>query len=140
MKTPFFPETELDELGPEVKSFICQTLMAFEPFTTPETTVTVTAKNPLELLSTTEEEEVDIILEDLPSKRKLRKMYRIEIALTEGGTTLKAEGLASDIYEAITMARDKLLKILVDIQNDVVSAQDRHMQIQHALAAGGSLH
>jgi ribosome-associated translation inhibitor RaiA len=146
MDTPLKPEIFVENLGPEVKSFIYQTILEFEPFTTPETVVSVIAKNPLELLNFTAQEEDDntTILHsehgELPSKTRLKKMYRIAISLTEEGQTIQAEGLNENIYESITEAKNKLLKTLNEIQNDVISNQDRNAQIRHAMAAGGEVH
>lgn len=144
MDTPFKPEVILENLGPDVTSYIYQIILEFEPFTTPETVVSVVAKNPLDLLTTqNEDNETENILTDfetLPSRTKLKKMYRIAITITDSGTSLSAEGLHQNIFEAIRIAKDKLVKTLSEIQDDVISNQDRHIQIRHALAAGGSVH
>jgi ribosome-associated translation inhibitor RaiA len=134
------PKIDLQNLSPEVKSYILQALMEFEPFTTPQTTVAVIAKDPIGLLSFDTEEPNEHGFGELPKKSKLRKMFRISITLTEDGGSLTAEGLHEDIYEAIKMAKDKLLVILNQIQDDIISNSDRHQQIKHALAAGGEVH
>jgi ribosome-associated translation inhibitor RaiA len=141
MDETFKPKIDLQNLGPEVKSYILQALMEFEPFTTPQTTVAVVAKDPIALISREGEENADEHgFGDLPVKSKLKKMFRISITLTEDGGSLSAEGLHEDIYQAIKMAKDKLLVILNQIQDDIISSSDRHQQIKHALAAGGEVH
>jgi ribosome-associated translation inhibitor RaiA len=144
MDTPFKPEIILQNLSPEVKSFIYQIILEFEPFSTPETVISVVAKNPLGLLTEMDDPDENTAfafdLFDLPKKGALKKMYRIAISITESGSRIEAEGLHENIYEAISSAKAKLLHTLDEIQNDVVSAQDRHMQIRQAMAAGGSLH
>jgi ribosome-associated translation inhibitor RaiA len=136
MSTPFQPEIMIESLSPDAKSYVYQILNDFSLFTTPETVSTVTAKDPMDLWKKRSQ-----MGEEFPKTRtELKQMYRIEIALSEGGSTLSAEGLHGNLYEAIRIARDRLLKILDEIQDDVVSNQDRHQQIQQALASGGSVH
>lgn len=130
MDTPFKPQIELKDLSPEVTSYIYQIILEFQPFTTENTTVAVVAKNPLQLLSSDDSEEV------LYDKKKLAKMYRIAISLTEDGTEVSEEAIHDDIFEAIRLAKDKLVKTLTQIQDDVITNQDRSMQIKSALAGG----
>lgn len=133
MDTPFKPQIELKDLSAEVTSYIYQVILEFEPFLTETTKVAVVSKNPMQLLSSDDSEEI------LIDKKKLAKMYRIAISLTEDGTEISEEGFHEDLYEAIRMAKDKLLKTLVEIQDDVITSQDRSQQIKTALA-GGMVH
>ena len=126
MQTPFQPQMDIENLGTEVRSYIYQMLMDFEPFTTPTTSVAVIAKDPLKLLNKHGFEDHD--------PKKLRHMWRISITLSEDGTKVEEEALHEDIYVAIRMAKDKMVKTLSEIQDDVVTTQDRMMQIQSALA------
>lgn len=120
-------KSEKLEDSPEVKSFIYQQIMEFEPFVTPQTVVAVLARDPkkLALQFETEEKEFDPV--------KLKKMYRIAISLKEADTKLEAEGLHENIFQAIKMAKDNLLKKLTAIQDSMVSQQDRIMEINHFL-------
>lgn len=137
-------QIDLQNLAPEVKSYIFQTLMDFEPFTTPQTQVAVIAKDPLALLTNDEEEENENSSDhghgEIPERKKLRKMYRISITLSEDGGVLSAEGLHEDIYEAIKIAKNKLLVTLNEIQDEIISNSERHQQIRTAIAAGGDIH
>lgn len=130
MKTPSKPTIQLENVGPEIKSYIYQVLMEFEPFTTPTTTVAVTAKDPLKLIKSMEANGVDY------DRTELKSMYRISIALIEDGTKIEEEGLHEDIYQAIKMAKDNLVKVLIEIQDSVVTAQDRTMQINSVRQTG----
>ena len=129
-KTPFKSELDLDNVSPEIKSYIYQVLMEFEPFTTPETVVAVVAKDPLKLISSLEANGVDY------DRTELKKMYRISISLTEEGTKLEEEALHEDIYSAIRLAKDKMVQVLNEIQDSVISNQDRTVQINTALGSG----
>jgi ribosomal subunit interface protein len=124
-------QVDLDNVGPEIKSYIYQSLTEFEPYTTPSTVVSVIAKNPLKLLKGGE-------TDHLPEKEKLKTMYRISISLAEDGTKVEAEGLHEDIYAAIKIAKDAVLKQLEDMYDKVISAKERQMQIHTAINSGNS--
>lgn len=115
----------LIEESPEIKAYIYQLIQEFEPFVTAETQVMVTAKDPEKLAPKLEMEGIDFNAEDL------KKMHRISIILTESGTKIASEGVHDDIYEAINIAKDSLLKKLWEIQENVVSAQERNSAIQY---------
>lgn len=127
MKTPFRTPPDLSHLGPEVKSYVYQTIMEFEPFTTPNTVVAVVAKDPLKLIPQYEESGLEY------DKDELRQKWRISIALTEDGNKLEEEAVHEDVFVAIRMAKEKLLLMLAEIQNNVISNQDRTQQINFAL-------
>ena len=134
----------VQNLGPEVKSFIYQAILEFEHFCGPGTVVNVTTKDPLELLSQNDEDSEHLTrafdIAELPSKKKLKGMYRIAISLVEGDSKIESEGLHENIYEAVRMAKDHLLQTLTRIQDDVISSQDRTMQIRQAMATGTGVH
>lgn len=117
----------LDE-NPEVRSYIYQQIVDFEPYVTPQTIVAVMAKDPMKLKLQLETEGKAI------SKKQLAKMYRIAIVLREDGTKITEEGLHTDLFEAIKMAKSKLIKKLEAIQDHVISYQDRVEQINQALS------
>lgn len=131
MEIPFQPQADLNKLGPEVRSYIYQVILEFEPYTTSNTTVAVIAKDPAKLANEEEYQDHD--------PDSLRRMWRIGITLSEEGTQLEEEAVHEDIYAAIRIAKDKLLKTLGDIHDHVISSQDRMVQIQNALA-GHQLH
>lgn len=134
MEKPLQPanshQVDLDNVSPEIKSYIYQALSEFEPYTTPSTVVSVIAKNPLKLLKGGE-------TDHLPDKEKLKTMYRISISLAEDGTKVEAEGLHEDIYSAIRQAKDSVLKKLEEMYDQVVSAKERQMQISTAINGTG---
>ncbi len=134
METPFKSSFDLSNVSSEVKSYIYQTILEFEHFTTPETVVAVVAKDPLKLVS-----QLDAAGEDY-DRKELKKMHRISISLVEDGTKIEEEGLALDIYDAIKMAKDKLITILTEMQDSAISNQDRTMQINTILEHSGTIH
>lgn len=121
------PTIQLIEQNPEVKSFIYQQIAEFEPFVTPQTIVAVVARDPKKLAIQYEADGKDF------SKEELRKLYRIAIVLKESDATIEAEGVHEDIFQAIKLAKENVIKKLEEIQDSVVSQQDRIMEINHYL-------
>jgi len=125
------PEIAVFEQGledsPEVKSYVYQQIAEFEPYITPQTIVAVILKDPLKLALQYEAEGKEFDPKDLKS------LYRISISLREDDAKITAEGVDKDIFTAIRMAKDELLKKLVAIQDNVVSQQERNMAIHQAM-------
>ncbi len=107
---PSTAEVELLENSPEVKSYIYQQLVDFQPFVTPNTLVYVIARNPTEAPDDADE---DFELPDENYK------HRIAIILKEGDTQIEAEAYHDDIFNAIKMAKDSLLTRLSEIESEV---------------------
>ncbi|MFS4458601.1 hypothetical protein [Bdellovibrio sp. HCB2-146] len=127
MSTFLNPTIELIEQNPEVKSFIYQQIADFEPFVTPQTVVAVVARDPKKLALQYETEGREF------SVAELKKLYRIAIVLKEDDTSVSAEGVHEDIFQAIKLAKENLLKQLIEIQDSVISQQDRIIEINHYL-------
>lgn len=121
------PTIRLIETDPEVKSYIYQQLIDFEPFVTPDTVVAVVARDPRKLALQLETEGRPIEMS------QLRKMHRIVIILKDGETTIQDEGLHEDVYEAIRLAKQNLMTKMVAIQDHIVTNSERVEQINHAL-------
>jgi ribosome-associated translation inhibitor RaiA len=121
------PAIELLEDSPEVKSYIYQQITEFEPYVTPDTVIAVVSKDPVKLALQYEAEGKEISNEDL------RSHYRISITLKEGDAKIAAEGVDRNIYTAIRLAKDGLMKRLQEIQDNVESQKERNMAIHHAL-------
>ncbi len=116
----------LDE-NPEIRSFIYQQIVDFENFVTPQTVVAVMAKDPLKLIAKLEADGETV------NRRKLSKMHRIAIVLKEDDTKLQEEGLHENIFEAIKIAKAKMIKKLEAIQDQIITYQERVEQINQAL-------
>lgn len=104
-------EVDLIETSPEVKSYIYQQLVDFQPYVTPDTLVYVIARNPTEVPDGTDAEEFELPEESYK--------HRIAIILQEGETTIEAEAYHDDIYYAIRLAKDSLLERLNEIEDEV---------------------
>lgn len=122
------PSIEEIEQNPEVKSFIYQQIVDFQPFITEQTVVSVVAKDPTKLAIQLETEGRAV------PRSELKKMYRIAISLKEDDAEIQEEGLHRNIFEAIKIAKEKLILKLIEIQEAVESSSDRQDQINHALS------
>lgn len=117
-------QLELLEDNPEVTSYIYQQLSEFEPYISSNTVFAVIAKDPTKLANQFESEGV------AHDKASLRKLFRISMSLTENGTTLEAEGVSTDIFSAIKIAREKLSAHLANVHDSMVSQKEREKEIE----------
>ena len=118
---------ELLEQDPEVKSFIYQQIVDLEPFVTEKTVVAFVAKDAKKLASRFEQDGIHMPAKDL------KKLHRIAIVLSEDGTQIEAEAYDFDIFQAITKAKEAMVTQLVQIQENVISQQDRIAAINQLL-------
>ncbi len=121
---------DLIENDNEVKSYIYQQIMDFNPFVTPETLVMVIARDPNGVY-TTQNPDLAIEIDESEDLADLPK-YRIAVVLKDEDTTIEAEAFDDNIYEAIRLAKQKLLDQLIEIQNEIENPQERMNAIQQA--------
>jgi len=112
------------EETPEVKSFIYQQIIDFEPFLTPSSHVAVTAKKN----------------NTINSNNGTSKVHCVLISIKENGVHLQEEGKSENIYEAILNAKNKLYQKLLSIQDSIISERERLTQIRIAQGNGGQIH
>lgn len=117
--------TGLLESNKEIKSYIHQQILDFEPFITPETTILVIARDPL-----LKDPEQDALQNEDDAQHK--ENHRIVIILKEDNSSIEAEAFHDDIFQAIKMAKEKLVAELLAIQNEIENSQDRLNAIQQA--------
>lgn len=129
-----FLKTTLDllETDPEVKSFIYQQIIDFNPFVTPETLVMVIARDPRATYAEGSDEEEEYFEDDESASEEKQYKYRIAVILKEGENSIEAEAFHDDIFEAIRLAKDRLIDRLLEIQEEVESPQDRINAIKDA--------
>lgn len=118
---------ELLEQDPEVKSFIYQQIVDLEPFVTEKTVVAFIAKDAKKLASRFEQEGIEMKAKDL------KKLHRIAIVLSEDGTQIEAEAYDIDIFQAIAKAKEAMVTQLIQIQENVISQQERIAAINQLL-------
>ena len=129
-KTNFLKNTlDLLEADPEVKSFIYQQILDFNPFVTPETLVMVIARDPKAAYEP-EQDSHDFSDETKPTDHLCK--YRIAVVLKDGDTSIECEAFENDIFDAIRLAKDRLVQKLIEIQNEMESPQDRIDAIKEA--------
>ncbi|MCC2678304.1 MAG: hypothetical protein K0R29_880 [Pseudobdellovibrio sp.] len=129
-----FLKTTLDllETDPEVKSFIYQQIIDFNPFVTPETLVMVIARDPRATYAEGSDEEEEYFEDEETASEEKQYKYRIAVILKEGENSIEAEAFHDDIFEAIRLAKDRLIDRLLEIQEEVESPQDRINAIKDA--------
>lgn len=125
--------TDLLESDPEIKSFIYQQILDFNPFVTPETLVMVIARDPRAIYSsedmTMEANESEIQEQEAVAAAN---KHRIAIVLRDGDSAIEEEAFHNDIFEAIRMAKEKLVARLIEIQEEMENPSDRIKAIQEA--------
>ncbi len=130
----FQKNKQLQGIDPEISAYIYQLSAEFQAFSTPDTKIEVVAKDPLEL------QNAEALSEELPPKDVLKDMYRIGILLSDNGTNIEAEALHQNIFEAIRLAKEKLLITLNEISDELISKNDRHKEIKEALDGSDNQH
>ncbi|AGH94684.1 hypothetical protein [Pseudobdellovibrio exovorus] len=126
---------DLLETDPEVKAYIYQQILEFNPFVTPETVVMVVARDPqVSYLSerTGETEEVEEYADLEASSIAESYRYRLAIVLKDGESSIEAEAFHNDIFEAVRMAKEGLIEKLIEIQEEIENPVDRINAIKEA--------
>lgn len=122
--------TDLIETSPEIKSFIYQQILDFDPFVTSETVILVLARDPHRIES--ESEGFGLTDDEKIEAEQKRNLHRIAIILKEDDGSIEAEAFHENIYEAIKLAKEKLVAELVEIQNEIENPTERLKAIQQA--------
>jgi ribosome-associated translation inhibitor RaiA len=131
-KKDFLKNTlELIENDAEVKSYIYQQIMDFNPFATPETLVMVIARDPQGDYSS-QNPSLKVELDETTKKSLRSATFRIAIVLKDGDTSIESEAYDNDIFSAIRSAKEILVDRLIEIQNEVENSQDRIKAIKNA--------
>lgn len=128
---------DLLETDPEIKSYIYQQILDFNPFVTPETLVMVIARDPKSSYladADHEDEDNDISSLEMQEQEAIGAdyKYRIAVVLRDGDSAIEAEAFHDDVFEAIRLAKEKLVARLVEIQDELEKPSDRIKAIQEA--------
>ena len=123
---------DLLETDPEVKSYIYQQILDFNPFVTPETLVMVIARDPKEPAHQSDDDESVEIYNSAPEEDGSEYKYRIAIVLKDGESSIESEAFNDDIFDAIRLAKENLIDRLVEIQSEIESPQERLNAIKDA--------
>jgi ribosome-associated translation inhibitor RaiA len=115
MDDKFKSKFDFHDIEPDVQAYIYQAISEFQEFATPDTIISVKAK-------------------DHPT------VHRISISLKEDGVEVEQEATHENIYEAIRLSKQKLIDTLAEMQNSAISSVDRNQEIQGALAGRPTLH
>lgn len=118
---------QLIQNDPDLKSFVYQQIAEFQPYVTPTTVAAVLARDPQKLALELE------LKGQGRSPSQLALLHRISIRLKDGDSSIQQEAHHENIYEAIRLAKEKLLNRLDEIQDTVISKKDRIDEINQAL-------
>lgn len=118
---------KLIQNDPDLKSFVYQQIAEFQPYVTPTTIAAVIAKDPQKLAMEFE------LKGQGRSASQLSLLHRVSIRLKDGDSVIQEEAHHENIYEAIRLAKEKLLNRLDEIHDKVVSKKDRIDEINQAL-------
>lgn len=122
--------TDLIETNPEIKSYIYQQILEFDPFVTPETVILVLARDPNRIEA--DSDNLETFKDHASENIQKRNLHRIAIILKEDEGSIEAEAFHEDIYQAIKLAKEKLVADLIEIQNEVENPNERLKAIQQA--------
>lgn len=112
---------------PDLKSFVYQQIAEFQPYVTPTTVAAVIAKDPQKLAMEFE------LKGQGRSTSQLATLHRVAIRLRDGDSSIQQEAHHENIYEAVRLAKEKLLIRLDEIHDEVISKKDRIDEINQAL-------
>jgi hypothetical protein len=128
MKKPLSRHDEVIDLehDPEVKSFIYQMINEFSGYVTPTTIAAVVSKDP----SLSHDD--DLGEHKKLNKKQLAAMLRIAVTLSDQGTQITEEGLAENVFDALKIAKDKMVKRLDLLHNEITSKHERFVQLEAA--------
>lgn len=116
----------------EIKAYIYQQVSELEDFLTKDTKIEVIERNSSKVIKKL------IKREELESGFKANFCY--EISIEEEGSRLNSYGLADDEFEAIKIAKDKMLNHLIMIQNEAISTSDHLNEINDVISGNNILH
>lgn len=123
-------KTDLTES--ELKAFIYQQVNELENYLSSESTITVLSKNAKKVIKKLKKNEE--IAEDFSAE------FCYEFNLEDSGEKLNTYGLADSPIEAISIAKDKMLKQLILIQNEIISSSEHINEINQYLNGGNTKH
>ncbi len=131
MKKPLAGSSQLLEVvdlerDPEVKSFIYQMINEFSGYVTPTTIAAVVSKDPKKSTSALLSEHKEV------NKNNLENMLRIAVTLSDQGSHITEEALAENVFDALRIAKEKMVKRLDLLHNEITSKQERFVQLEAA--------
>lgn len=104
---------------PEVKAHIYQQLTEFEPYLLPGSHIAV-------------------LIKDRKESKKAEAQVIVTFSLSAEGGQIHGKGAAADVYEAAKIAKNDILKQFDSIHNQLVSAQDRDVEISEIVSNRGA--
>jgi ribosome-associated translation inhibitor RaiA len=109
----------------EFKAHVYQQLVDLQPFLSPESQVTVVVK---------------VAADEKDSRTGLDEDYQLTLVANLGDHRLETEGRNADLYEALGIAKRKMLQQLDDVYGSVIDANERSSEIDALLKGELTIH
>lgn len=116
----------------EIKAFIHQQINDLEEYLLESAELTVSEQNAQTIIKRLKKSE------ELDPSFEAKHCYSFH--LEDSGETLDAIGLHNDPYEAIKIAKNKMLQQLIVLQNELISNSDRQNEINQVISGGNIKH
>ena len=116
------PETRSIESDREFMAHVYQQLAELQPFLTPESKISVVVNSDNE----------DAVAKD--------GCFELMLVATMGDYRLEAEGRNADIYEALGIAKRKMLQQLDEVYGSVIDSNERASEIDALLRGDLTIH
>lgn len=113
----------------EFKAHVYQQLVDLQPFLAPDSQVAV-------IVNIGQDDEEDEDSESLDNEKK----YALTLIATLGDYRLEAQGRNSDLYEALGIAKRKMMQQLDEVFNSVIDSNERNSEIDDLMQGKLTIH
>ena len=104
----------------ELKAYIYQQLIEVQPYLVADA-------------------QVAVIVEQVKASKK-KKEFVVTLSTTIEEGRMETEGQDADIYQAFGKAKDLMVHQLAEIQNSMMDAAEREVEVRTALSGGFTIH
>lgn len=109
------------EADPEVKAHVYQQLTDLEKFSISASSMVV-------------------LMRKTPASKSGRSTFAVDLVVSFGASRLESSGRAHNVFEAVNRAKFEMEQQLQEVQNALISSQDREIAIQSLLYGTGRIH
>lgn len=138
---PLAPQAIDVENDPEFKAHVYQQLVELQPFLSPESQVAVVVKVGSETeedFTDTDDESTSIAPDE--DQHEVDEDFALTLVATLGEYRLEAEGRNADLYEALGIAKRKMLQQLDEVYSSAIDSDERGTEIDALMRGELTLH
>jgi len=114
----------------EFKAHVYQQLVDLQPFLSPDSQVAV-------IVNIGQDDDED---EDSENLEENEKKYALTLIATLGDYRLEAQGRNADLYEALGIAKRKMMQQLDEVFNSVIDSNERNSEIDDLMQGKLTIH